>query len=183
MLANLFSDVRYCLRGFRLRPGFAVVIVLTLAFGIGVNVAVFSMYDGLLLRPLPVHEPGRLVNFGGPGPKPGGTSCNEAGNCDDVFSYPMFRDLERADGPFAGLAAQRPMQANLGFEGQTATRAACSCPGSYFPRARTRAGARPSARTPTTIASTARRARSCWATTTGSTTSARTRPPSVTRSS
>src|SRR5688572_21199162 len=107
MLANLLSDARYCLRGFRLRPGFAVVIVLTLAFGIGVNVAVFSMYEGLLLRPLPVDEPDRLVNFGGPGPKPGGTSCNEAGSCEEVFSYLMFRDLERADGPtdspFAGV--------------------------------------------------------------------------------
>ncbi len=132
MLANLLSDVRYCLRGFTLRPGFAVVVVLTLAFGIGVNVAVFSMYDQLLLRPLPVDEPERLVNFSGPGPKPGSTSCNEAGDCDDVFSYPMFRDLERADGPFAGLAAQRPIQANLGFEGQTAAARGVLVSGGYF---------------------------------------------------
>ena len=56
MLANLIADIRYCLRGFRRRPGFAVVIVPTLAFGIGVNAAVFSIYSGLL-RPLPVLDP------------------------------------------------------------------------------------------------------------------------------
>jgi putative ABC transport system permease protein len=132
MLANLIADVRYCLRGFRLRPGFAVVIVLTLAFGIGVNVAVFSMYSGLLLRPLPVQDPGRLVNFSAPGPKPGGTSCNEAGSCDVVLSYPMFRDLERADGPFAAVAAHRPMKANLGYEGETASARGMLVSGSYF---------------------------------------------------
>jgi putative ABC transport system permease protein len=132
MLGTLLSDVRYCLRGFRLRPGFAVVIVLTLAFGIGVNVAVYSMYDGLLLRPLPVGEPDQLVNFSAPGPKPGGTTCNQAGNCEDVLSYPMFRDLERADGPFSGLAAHRLVQANLGFQGQTAAANGMLVSGSYF---------------------------------------------------
>jgi putative ABC transport system permease protein len=132
MLANLVADVRYCLRGFRLRPGFAIVIVLTLAFGIGVNVAVFSMYEGLLLRPLPVANPDALVNFYGPGPKPGSTSCNQSGNCDHVFSYPMFRDLERAAGPFAGVAAQRMMSVNLGYEGQTASASGTLVSGSYF---------------------------------------------------
>jgi putative ABC transport system permease protein len=132
MLSNLLNDIRYSFRGFRLRPGFAIVIVLTLAFGIGVNVAVFSMYDGLLLRPLPVDNPAGLVNLYGPGPKSGGSSCNEAGNCDHVFSYPMFRDLERADGPFAGIAAQRPIRANLGYEGQTTAARGVLVSGSYF---------------------------------------------------
>jgi putative ABC transport system permease protein len=133
MLTNLVADVRYCLRGFRLRPGFAIVIVLTLAFGIGVNVAVFSLYDGLLLRPLPVDDPDRLVNFSAPGPKPGSTTCNQAGTCEDVLSYPMFRDLERAGGPFSGVAGQRPMQANLGYEGQTSAAGGVLVSGSYFP--------------------------------------------------
>src|SRR3712207_7942691 len=46
----------------------------------------------LLLRPLPVHEPGRLVNLAAPGPQTGGTQCNRIGSCEEVFSYPMFRD-------------------------------------------------------------------------------------------
>src|SRR5690349_8482598 len=97
VLSNLFADLRYSVRGFMRRPGFAVVIVLTLAFGIGVNVAVFTLYDGLLLRKLPVLEPDQLVSLESPGPTPGPKSCTLAGSCDGVFSYPMFRDLERTD--------------------------------------------------------------------------------------
>lgn len=118
MVPALLGDIRYALRGFRRRPTFAAVVVLTLAFGIGVNVGVFSLYDGILLRPLPAEEPDRLVNLVAPGPKPGSTSCNAAGDCDAVFSYAMFRDLERADGPFAAIAAHRLVQVNLGFEGE-----------------------------------------------------------------
>ena len=133
MLTNLLADIRYSLRGFRQRPSFAIVIVLTLAFGIGVNVAVFTLYDGLLLEPLPVEQPEGLVNFVGPGPKPGSTTSNETGDGDHVFSYPMFRDLERADGPFAGVAAQRLIAANLGFAGETAARRGLLVSGSFFP--------------------------------------------------
>ena len=59
MLANLLNDIRYSLHGFALRPMFAVVVVLTLAVGIGVNVAVFSLYDQIMLRELNVAEPAR----------------------------------------------------------------------------------------------------------------------------
>ena len=61
MLANLLQDVRYSLHGFALRPMFAVVVVLTLALGIGVNVAVFSLYDQIMLRELNVSRPDELV--------------------------------------------------------------------------------------------------------------------------
>jgi len=44
----------------------------------------------------------RLVNLSAPGPNPGSQSCNQAGDCDAVFSYPMFKDLERASSQFAG---------------------------------------------------------------------------------
>ena len=56
MFWNLLNDIRYSLRGFALRPGFAAVVVLTLALGIGVNVAVYSLYDVILLRQLPVDD-------------------------------------------------------------------------------------------------------------------------------
>jgi catechol 2,3-dioxygenase-like lactoylglutathione lyase family enzyme len=70
----------------------------------------------LLLRPLPVRDPRQLVNLLTPGPKPGSSSCNQAstrGNCDDVFSYPMFRDLERVQNVFSGMAGHRLFGANL----------------------------------------------------------------------
>ena len=59
MLANLLNDIRYSLHGFALRPMFAAVVVLTLALGIGVNVAVFSLFDRIMLRELNVAESAR----------------------------------------------------------------------------------------------------------------------------
>jgi putative ABC transport system permease protein len=133
MLANLLADVRYSLRGFALRPTFAIVVVLTLAFGIGVNVAIYSIFEQIMLRPLPVSEPERLVNLASPGAPGGSTSTNDAGGYDAVFSYQMFRDLERLEQPFASLAAHRYAQANVAFAGQTFSGWAELVSGSYFP--------------------------------------------------
>ncbi len=74
------------------------------AVAIAANAAIFSLFEQTLLRPLPVAQPGRLVNLGNPGPEPGGQSCGQAGDCDVVFSYAMFRDLERSQKVFTGLA-------------------------------------------------------------------------------
>src|SRR5207237_9438483 len=63
------------------------IAVISLALGIGANAAIFSLFDQILLRPLPVPEPDRLVNLAAPGPKPGSQSCGQAGDCDVVFSY------------------------------------------------------------------------------------------------
>src|SRR5690348_16167964 len=114
-------------------PFVTAVAVLSLALGIGANAAIFSLFDQILLRPLPVRDPGRLVNLGAPGPKSGSTTCNDAGDCTQVFSYPMFRDLERAQTPFTAIAAHRAFGANLAYEGQTLNGEGALVSGSYFP--------------------------------------------------
>src|SRR5262245_39674978 len=106
-ITDLWSDVRYTVRTVRRAPSFSVVAVLILALGIGANAAVCSLYYRLLLRSLPVSEPRRLVNLISPGPRSGPTSCGTIGGCEAVFSFPMFRDLERGQTVFTGIAAHR----------------------------------------------------------------------------
>ena len=100
-------------------PFVSVVAILSLALGIGANAAIFSLFDEILLRALPVPEPERLVNLAAPGPKHGSQSCNMAGDCEAVFSYLMFRDLEVSQGSFTGIAAHVQFSANLAYAGQT----------------------------------------------------------------
>jgi ABC-type antimicrobial peptide transport system permease subunit len=63
VLRDLGADLRFELRGLRRRPGFAALVVLSLALGIGAKAAIFSVLHALLLRPLPVREPERLAYF------------------------------------------------------------------------------------------------------------------------
>src|SRR5215470_13113244 len=99
--------LKFALRTLFKTPFVTIISALSLALGIGANTALFSLFNVILLRPLPVSRPDRLVNLGAPGPKPGLRSCSRAGSCDEVFSYPMFRDLERVQTVFTGIAAHR----------------------------------------------------------------------------
>jgi predicted permease len=103
-----------------------------LALGIGANAAIFSLFDEMLIRALPVQEPERLVNLGAPGPKHGSQSCNIAGDCEEVFSYAMFRDLEREQRSFTGIAAHFEFGANLAHANQTINGQGMLVSGSYF---------------------------------------------------
>src|SRR5450759_1412934 len=114
-------------------PLVTMVAIISLALGIGANAAIFSLFDQMLLRPLPVPEPGRLVNLGAPGPKPGSQSCSQPGDCQAVFSYPMIRDLERLQAVFTGIAAHRPFGVNLAYRGQTMNGDGLLVSGGYFP--------------------------------------------------
>ena len=109
------------------------IAVVSLALGIGANAAIFSLFDQILLRPLPVPEPDQLVNLAAPGPKPGSQWCGQAGDCDEIFSYPMFRDLERTQTVFTGLAAHLAFGVSLSYRDQATTGDGMYVSGSYFP--------------------------------------------------
>ena len=129
MLRHLRLAVRTLLK----TPFVTGVAVTSLALGIGANTAIFSLFDRFLLRPLPVASPDALVNLAAPGPKPGSTQCSQAGPCTDVFSYPMYRDLERLQTSFTGLAGHKQFDANVAARGDTRSMGGELVSGSYFP--------------------------------------------------
>ena len=129
----MLSNLRLAVRTLSKTPFVTAIAVLSLALGIGANTAIFSLFDRMLLRPLPVPDPGALVNLVAPGPKPGSNSCNQAGPCEWVFSYPMFRDLERVQPVFTGIAAHVITGVSLAARGQTLGSDGVLVSGSYFP--------------------------------------------------
>ncbi len=115
-LEDARRDASYALRSLVRSPGFAAAAVLTLAVGVGANTAVFSLIDGLLLRPLPVPRTGELVLFGKA--RNWGIVSGVARNY-DVFSYPQYLYFRRNDrsfpGGLAGFASwQAPVQVRTG---------------------------------------------------------------------
>ena len=125
-------DLALAIRMLRKTPFVTVVAVLSLGLGIGANTAIFSLFDVVLMQPLPVEMPEQLVNLGAPGPKSGSTSSNNSGDSDAVFSYPMFRDLERDQQVFTGIAAHRIFGANVGYNDVTQPGDGAEVSGSYF---------------------------------------------------
>ena len=95
-MGNFVLDLRYALRTLRKNPGFTAVAVLTLALGIGVNTTIFSLYNALALRPLPVKDPGRVVRLFRTHPGEPGAG---------VFSYPEYVDFRDRIPVLSGLAA------------------------------------------------------------------------------
>ncbi len=129
----MLQDFRYALRSLASRPLMATVAVLSLALGIGVNTAIFSVFERLMLRQLPVPAPEEIVNVTSPGPKPGSRSTGDSGRVDAVFSHPLFRDLERIENVGLRLAAHRDIHANLSYKGQTSEAEGLLVSGGYFP--------------------------------------------------
>ena len=126
-------NLKLALRRLVKTPFVSLIAIVSLALGIGANAAIFSLFDQTLLRPLPVVRPSELVNLSAPGPKPGSNSCGQAGSCQEIFSYSMFRDIERLQTAFTGVAAHVAFGANLAYHGQTLNGQGMLVSGSYFP--------------------------------------------------
>ncbi len=125
-------NLRLASRSLLKTPLVTIAAVLSLALGIGANAAIFSLFEQMLLKPLPAAAPDQLVNLVSPGPKSGSQSSNAAGDVEAVFSYPMFRDLEGATNAFTGIAAHRAFGANLAYDGDTLSSEGMLVSGSYF---------------------------------------------------
>ncbi len=128
---HLVRDLRYAVRGLARSPLFTIVALLSIALGIGANTAIFTLVDEVLLRQLPVKDPGQLVLFNGARNHYG---SNSGGN---MISYPMYEDfrdnfVDRTNAPalprvspavpnpaptpkiFSGMFARRPIALNIG---------------------------------------------------------------------
>ena len=114
----LLQDLRYALRQLRRNPGFALVAVVTLALGIGVNTAVFSIFDQVMLRNLPVRNPGTLVLLSEHSQAESG-GLHSHGDEKLYFSYPGYRTLQAHTPVFAGVLGSAPVM--LAIAGQDHT--------------------------------------------------------------
>jgi hypothetical protein len=102
------GDLAFGARALRRSPVLTLVVILTLAFGIGVNTAIFSVLNGWLFRPLPVREPSQIVVL----------APVERGRRDAQFSFPNFVDMrEQSGGTFADLFAFGFRIAGLSVDG------------------------------------------------------------------
>ncbi len=106
-MESVFKDIRFAIRGLLKRPAFTVIAVITLALGIGANTAIFSLVNRVLLRQLPVPNPGQIV------------SVALRGKSDPIlaFSYPNYKDFRDRNQVLSGLLAYRFVPISLSREG------------------------------------------------------------------
>src|SRR6266403_4391418 len=111
-------------------PGFTAIAVLTLALGIGANTAIFSLINQVLLRRLPVQNPGELVILRSPGSQPGRTWSD--GDDAQSFSFPMYKRLRETNQAFSGLLARFAIPVSVASHGQTERGGGELVSGNYF---------------------------------------------------
>jgi len=131
---TLLQDIRYALRQLRKSPAFTLTVIATLALGIGANSAVFTLFDQVLLRMLPVEKPKELVRFEWNGAFNGSMSSfggNSEGH-QNYFSYPMYKDLRDQNQVFAGMVAADRIGVGVSWRNQAESEDAEVVTGNYF---------------------------------------------------
>jgi len=129
-LETFWQDLRYAFRRLRQSPGFALVCILTLALGIGANTAIFTLIDAVMLKSLPVADPGQLYRLGD-----NNNCCVMTGTQNDgsfvLYSYPLYEDLRDDTPEFSQLAAFQPFLSDLSVRRRGASGAAEPYNGEY----------------------------------------------------
>jgi len=124
------GNIRIVLRGLLRTPLFTSIAIVSLALGIGANTAIFSLLDQLLLRTLPVRNPGELAYLYHPGPIQGGINSDESGG--SAFSYPSFREMQKEQTAFVGLAAAWNQRVSLAYKSSSSHGTVRLVSGNYF---------------------------------------------------
>ena len=109
-LTDFFDDARFAIRSLRRTPGLTVFVAITLALGIGMTSATFSMVDGLIFRPYPVPHPGNVVSL----------VSTTHDDPYDSFSYREYLDIRDKTNSYAGVVASAAMEA-VGFSAEPGT--------------------------------------------------------------
>ncbi len=126
-MITIWNDIRYAMRGFRRTPLFTTVAIVSLAFGIGANTAIFSLLNQVLLRLLPVDRPEQLTLLNMKGDFIGSNWGEHS------LSYPMYLDFKDHNQVFSGMFCRFPTQTSLGYGGHTELIDAELVSGTYFP--------------------------------------------------
>jgi predicted permease len=119
-MTNLLYDLRFALRQMRRSPGFALTAVLTLALGISANVIVFGVLQTMILQPIDVPQPDRVVTF----------APHQSGY--PAFSYPEIRDVRDNSTVFSSVSAIAMLVFGLEANGVTRPVWGCEVSGQYF---------------------------------------------------
>src|ERR1700742_1930235 len=130
-MQSLLQNLRYALRQLAKSPGFTLTVVLTLALGIGATAAIFTLFDQVLLRMLPVRQPQQLVRFEWTGDFSGSAS-SFGGGIHSYFSYPMYKDLRDRNQIFSGIVAADKTNVGVSWNNQAENSEAEVVTGNYF---------------------------------------------------
>jgi len=126
-MRSIGKDIQFALRAFRQSPVFTVVALVSLALGIGANTAIFTLFDQVLLRLMPVKNAQELVLLHMEGFHYGSNWG------DNSLSYPMYRDFKANNAVFTGMFSRYANQFSLGFHGTTELVNGELVSGTYFP--------------------------------------------------
>jgi predicted permease len=126
----IWQDIRFGARMLAKHPGFTAIAALTLALGIGANTAIFSLINQVLLRRLPVQNPGELVILRAPGPMSGHVWSD--GDEYQSWSYPMYKRLRETNQAFSGLLGRFAIPVTVASQGQTERAGGELVSGNYF---------------------------------------------------